>query len=118
MTGISNITGKAMARAQHIRQSIADILFTPLGTRVMREDYGSLLPELIDHPQNGRMELQLAAATYMALVRWEPRITLQRIITSDVTIAGQRTIDIEAIDRGNGQPFKASIPLLAPGASA
>ena len=108
MTGINRSTGHRMERSAHIRQSIADILTTPLGTRVMREDYGSLLPELIDRPQNGRLALQLAAASYMAISRWEPRISIQRISTSAPTLDGQHTLDIEAIDidsRARMSPF-------------
>ena len=111
MTGINRTTGQAMPRAEHIRQSIADILFTPKGTRIAREDYGIDLPDLIDHPQNKAMQLRLAAASYIALVRWEPRIAVQKITTSAPAANGQRTIEIQAIDRENRQPFAASIPL-------
>lgn len=111
MTGISNITGASLARAQHIRQSIADILFTPLGTRVMREDYGSLLPELIDHPQSGSLRLRLAAASYMAISRWEPRILIQRIRCSDPSLSGQLNIDIEAVDSEARTTLALSVPL-------
>ena len=42
-------TGAAISTVEHIGQSIRDILTTRLGTRVMRREYGSLLPELVDH---------------------------------------------------------------------
>ncbi|MEN1450892.1 GPW/gp25 family protein, partial [Pseudomonas aeruginosa] len=45
-------TGGAIDRLAHIRQSIAVILTTRIGTRVMRREYGSQLPELIDAPFN------------------------------------------------------------------
>ena len=32
----------------HIRQSILDIVSTPVGTRVMRPEYGSRAPRLVD----------------------------------------------------------------------
>lgn len=32
----------------HIRQSVQDILTTPIGTRIMRREYGSLIYQLID----------------------------------------------------------------------
>ena len=112
MTGINNQTGKNMPRAEHIRQSIADILFTPIGTRICREDYGSMLPELIDHPQNGAMNLRLAAASYMAIMHWEPRIIVQRITSSDTGMAGARTIEIDCIDRANGEQMHISAALM------
>lgn len=37
-------TGGAIDRLAHIRQSIADILTTRIGSRVMRREYGSQLP--------------------------------------------------------------------------
>ena len=69
-------TGRMMPLSDHIRQSIADILFTRIGARVQREEYGSLLPELIDQPLNEATQLRVAAATIMAVARWEPRVNL------------------------------------------
>ena len=63
----------------HITQSMYDILHTPIGSRVMRREYGSLLSELIDEPDNKATRLKVMSACYMALMRWEPRISLQRI---------------------------------------
>lgn len=78
----------------HIAQSISDILSTPLGSRVMRRDYGSLLFELIDKPINGAMRMLIHAATAIALRRWEPRIRLTRVILDGTPAAGQLTIRI------------------------
>ncbi|ELY5272404.1 baseplate assembly protein, partial [Yersinia enterocolitica] len=49
--GMSRNAGQTITDADHISQSIADILITPVGSRVMRRAYGSLLSELIDQPQ-------------------------------------------------------------------
>lgn len=76
---MSATTGRPLDGEAHLRQSIADILTTPLGTRVMRRDYGSLLPELIDAPFNGATRVKLYGATATALMRWEPRLRLTRI---------------------------------------
>ncbi|EIB3383051.1 GPW/gp25 family protein, partial [Salmonella enterica] len=56
--------------------SVNDILLTPLASRVMRRDYGSLIPDLIDSPQNQTTRLQCMSAAVIALTRWEPRIAL------------------------------------------
>jgi phage baseplate assembly protein W len=69
-------TGRNMSRLAHIRQSLADILTTPIGSRVMRRDYGSEVPELIDQPLNGATVLRIYAATAYAVLRWERRIAL------------------------------------------
>ena len=93
--GLNATTGRAIEDIEHIRQSVRDILTTPVGSRVMRRDYGSLLPELIDQPLNGATLLRAYAATVMALIRWEPRIRVTRVQFG--VAAGQLTIDMEAV---------------------
>lgn len=82
----------------HIRQSVRDILTTPIGSRLMRRDYGSLIPELIDQPANGATRLRLLAASVMALQRWEPRLSVQSIeITAGLD--GKATLDLAGVRR-------------------
>lgn len=50
--GMNAATGRAVSATDHIVQSVRDILITPVGSRVMRRDYGSELFYLIDHPQH------------------------------------------------------------------
>lgn len=64
---------------EHLKQSIRDILTTPLASRVMRREYGSLVPDLIDEPMNDTTRLQCMSAAVIALTRWEPRIALNAI---------------------------------------
>jgi phage baseplate assembly protein W len=77
--GMDRATGETLLDEAHISQSVRDILMTPVGTRVMRRDYGSLLSALLDQPQNPALRLQIMAACYMALLKWEPRITLSAL---------------------------------------
>jgi phage baseplate assembly protein W len=49
--GMNSQTGLSITEVEHIRQSVRDILVTPVGSRVMRREYGSLLSALIDQPQ-------------------------------------------------------------------
>lgn len=79
MIGMDVASGKLLEGEAHLRQSIADILSTPIGTRVGRREYGSLLPELIDQPVNEAGKIRLFAATALALLRWEPRINVTRV---------------------------------------
>jgi hypothetical protein len=83
MLGMNAHTGQPLAGLDHLRQSIADILSTPLNTRVMRRDYGSRIPELIDQPITPRLAVELYAATAEALRRWEPRFKLTRVRLTD-----------------------------------
>ena len=72
--GMSQGNGKAITDTDHLRQSVRDILLTPQGSRIARREYGSLLSELIDQPQNPALRLQVMSAVYVALSRWEPRL--------------------------------------------
>ena len=82
----------------HLRQSIVDILTTPLGTRLERRTYGSLLPELIDHPDHGATRVRIYAAVASALMRWEPRLRLSRVATArDAAQPGAVVLTIEGV---------------------
>ena len=77
--GMNRQTGLSISEVEHIRQSVRDILVTPVGTRVMRREYGSLLSALIDQPQTPALRLQIMAACYSAIQKWEPRVSLTTI---------------------------------------
>lgn len=111
MIGMSNHTGRALAGNAHIAQSIADILTTPIGSRVMRRDYGSQLPDLIDWPTNDATRLQAYAATAMALLRWEPRIRLSRVQLFLGEQPGQVVLDIDGTRADINEPLSLRIPL-------
>jgi phage baseplate assembly protein W len=81
MIGMSSITGKALEGLEHLRQSIRDILTTPIGSRVMRRGYGSRLFELIDRPINSRWIIDAFAYVAEALDKWEPRFALSKVET-------------------------------------
>lgn len=85
MDGTNAADGKRLSGIDHLRQSLRDILTTPIGTRVMRRDYGSRLYELVDAPLNRATILQLYAATAEAIRRWEPRFSLQQISVASAT---------------------------------
>ena len=114
MSGMNRLTGKLIDdEADHIRQSIGDILTTPIGSRIKRRDYGSLLPSLIDQPGNAANRLRLMAATIMAIIKWEPRVSVQSAsIALDIT--GKATVTLDAIRRTGpraGAAFNMAIPL-------
>lgn len=111
MIGMSNQTGRALAGNAHIAQSIADILTTPIGSRVMRRDYGSQLPDLIDWPTNAATRLLAYAATAMALMRWEPRIRLNRVELFLGDHPGQAVLDLEGTEVDSNAPLNLRVPL-------
>ena len=78
MSGMNAFTGRALAGVAHVEQSITQILTTPIGSRLMRRSFGSLVPELIDQPLHDETRLLIYAATATALRQWEPRFKLSR----------------------------------------
>lgn len=80
--GMNAETGRAIDDVAHVRQSIRKILTTPTGSRVMRRDFGSRIPDLIDSPLTAANRLRVIAATAEAIIRWEPRIRVSKIILS------------------------------------
>lgn len=104
-------TGGAISTVEHIGQSISDILTTRLGTRVMRREYGSLLPELVDQPFNDVTRLRVYVASVMAIMRWEPRVSISRVQLGGATLQGQVVIDIEGRILDRNQALSMSLPL-------
>lgn len=79
MAGLSRSNFEVLGGWQHVWQSILDIMTTPIGTRVMRRDYGSEIPNLIDRPGTQDRVVDVAMALAEALEKWEPRFVLDRI---------------------------------------
>lgn len=88
-------TGRRIAGIDHVRQSVADILTTPLGSRLERRNYGSLLPSLIDQPDNAHTRLRCYAAIASALMKWEPRLRVTRVGMTAGDRPGQATVDLQ-----------------------
>ncbi|MBF8754622.1 GPW/gp25 family protein [Pseudomonas guariconensis] len=79
MIGMDRRTGQPLAGIAHLRQSIEDILSTPLGSRRMRPEYGSQLRRYVDLPVNEGWKSAVQAEVARALGRWEPRLQLERV---------------------------------------
>jgi phage baseplate assembly protein W len=109
--GMNATTGRQLEGLDHIRQSVADVITTPIGSRVMRRDYGSLVPELLDMPMNDALLMQVYAATVIAVSRWEPRL---RITSTRRTVSTQQpgTVVIELQGKTTeGTPINVGVPI-------
>lgn len=93
MIGMDRRTGLPLAGIAHLRQSIEDILSTPLGSRRMRPEYGSQLRRYIDLPVNEGWKSAVQAEVARALGRWEPRLQLERVKVIAV-IGGQVSMSL------------------------
>lgn len=88
MIGVDRSTGRTLPGDAHLAQSIRDILMTPLGTRVMRRDYGSRIPDLLDAPLNAATIIDFWVAVAEALDAWEPRVRLTACVLIEATESG------------------------------
>ncbi|MCG5907041.1 GPW/gp25 family protein [Acinetobacter baumannii] len=95
---------------QSIQQSIHDIVSTPIGSRIMRREYGSLIPDLIDQPINDILILKCYSAIYTAILRWEDRINVSQILNTQVKENGL-IFDLEGTSTVTGQNMNLRIPL-------
>ena len=96
MAGMARSSGAVLDGLEHIKQSVADILSTPIGTRAGRREYGSLLPELIDQPMTPANILRVYAASAVAISRNEDRLRLRRVSLAAGDRPGAATIIIDA----------------------
>lgn len=96
-TGVNAVTGAPLSDWGHTQQSIRKILKTPIGARVMRRDFGSELPDLIDAKMTPRNILKLYSSAATAIQKWEPRFRMRfgRITRADV--AGALSLEIYGI---------------------
>lgn len=111
MPGMNAQTGQRLDGIDHIRQSVADIITTPIGSRIMRRDYGSLVPELLDRPLNDALLMQVYAATVIAVARWEPRLQItgtRRTVSTDTP--GAVVIELQG-KTAAGEPMNVGVPL-------
>ena len=76
-TGINGDTGAVLSDWDHTQQSIRKILDTALESRVMRRDFGSNLPDLIDRKMIQKIILAIYSAAASAIARWEPRFRMR-----------------------------------------
>ena len=114
MIGMHARTGKRIEGIEHLRQSVLDILTTPVGSLPMRRDYGSLLPALIDHPFNAQNRVRLYGATAQALHRWEQRLRLRRVLIEQGGNVAAYVVSIDGfrIDTpGKAEAVRLSIPI-------
>ncbi len=114
MAGMNRTTGQSIDGAEHLIQSVRDILFTMLGTRVMRRAYGSRLMALIDAPLTNETISDFYAAIILALLRWEPRIRPTRVWFSGAprdAANGVIQFNLAGFYRVNGAPIQVVVPL-------
>lgn len=72
-------TGRSIEDMEHLRQSITNILSTPIGSRIMRREYGSRLFKRLDAPLTGELLAEIYADVVEALFSYEPRFEVTNV---------------------------------------
>lgn len=112
MAGIRAADGQPLDGWGHVVQSIGKILTTPVNTRVMRREFGSEVPDLIDRPMTPRVILAVYAAVANALDRWEPRYRLTHVQVEETAPEGRLKLILVGTyyPRGHHGDFREEIP--------
>lgn len=79
MQGMNINTGRSIEDMEHLRQSITNILSTPIGSRIMRREYGSRLFKRLDAPLTGELLAEIYADVVEALFSYEPRFEVTNV---------------------------------------
>ena len=93
--GIDAETGRNLTGWAHVVQSLQDNFTTQVGTRIMREWYGSAVPNLLGRNINKDEVTLFFAAVTSAIEQWEPRYRVTRIEPLGVTRSGEFRFAIE-----------------------
>lgn len=108
MIGMDRRTGLPISGVEHLRQSIEDILTTPLGSRLMRPEYGSTIRRFVDLPVSEGWKSAVQAEAARALKRWEPRIELARVQVLSV-LDGRITFRLSGTYKGDSELLEVTV---------
>lgn len=86
--GLNAATGGVLEGWPHVVQSLGDIFTTRFGSRVMREWYGSFVPNLLGRTISPGEVTPWFAAVTSAIEQWEPRFRVTRIQIVEATRSG------------------------------
>lgn len=100
MIGMDRHTGQPISGIEHVRQSIEDILTTPMGSRRHRPEYGSQLRRFVDLPVTEGWKSAVQAEVARALGRWEPRLKLSQVRVIAV-LNGRVEFELKGLFKGD-----------------
>jgi len=108
MIGMDRRTGLPISGVHHLRQSIEDILTTPLGSRLMRPEYGSTIRRFVDLPVSEGWKSAVQAEAARALKRWEPRLELTQVQVLSV-LDGRITFRLSSTYLGDSKLLEVTV---------
>ncbi len=108
MIGMDRHTGLPISGIDHLMQSIEDILTTPIGSRLMRPEYGSSIRRFVDLPVSEGWKSAVQAEAARALKRWEPRLDLTRVQVLSV-LNGRITFRLSGTYKGDSELLEVTV---------
>lgn len=112
------------AGVEKLRDNVMHILFTSLGERVMRRDYGAGLRQLVHDPVNDALLSIVQHQVLKAITQAEPRVEVSAVrVTSQRSGAGGVAalgaeppgeaviVELDFTVRDTGQPVSLSVPV-------
>ncbi|MBI3726039.1 GPW/gp25 family protein [bacterium] len=81
---------------EHVKESIRQILGTPIGSRVMRRDFGSRLRQIVFQPNDSTIDTLVEHYVREAIERWERRALVGSVtVVHDERELGKVEIGVE-----------------------
>lgn len=84
--GINSATGGTITGWAHVQQSLRDMFLTRFGSRLMREWYGSFVPEALGRNISRSEMLPVIASITSAIEQWEPRFLVVDVVVDGTAI--------------------------------
>ncbi len=103
--GMDMNTGKPIDGDAHLKQSIRNILTTPIGSRVMRRNFGCGIFRLTDQPTNPLLKAKMQVDISEALRKYEHRVRFTRIQVTRIE-AQHMELEIEGYYVADNKIFK------------
>lgn len=95
-----------------IKAAMFVVLATPIGTRFMQPDFGSMVPYLVFEPYGPVLKRDLDFYTKEALIRWEPRILVKNVTIDDSLLNNNEiSMNINYSIKGINSLNQFSIPI-------
>jgi uncharacterized protein len=95
-------TGRIVTGWDHCVQSLALILTTRIGQRVMRRNFGSAALDLQDRTASPRLIMEIYVAVSDAIRQWEPGFRLRNIQLTRAGSHGVFRFDMSGVFYPNG----------------
>lgn len=87
--------------ARKIKENITQLLLTGIGERVMRQQYGGGIQQLVHDPNNDVLQALVQHQITKAISSWEPRVLLQNVRVTQRE--GILAIELQYVERQTQQ---------------